>query len=308
MTSTTRTLQVLAGMALMGCGKPDPKPAPIVEETTTEVDSVVYLDDLDYLLRLSMTLRGVRPDIADIDAVLADPDALHGLIDGYIESSEFLEIIRDFHAEMLLARTDAIPQLPALGPIADSYQGEIYKSGAEEPLKLVEHIVDNDLPYTEVLTADYAIVNRIVADMYGMAFDPTGPEWQKSHYIDGRPPAGLLSSQKMMLRHESNAANFHRGRANMVSRIFLCEDFEARDIAFGPGLDLSDEFEVAAAVRTNEACVGCHEALDPLAAYFWGFRGIRGEFQKRRSYRYTRDLRARDLQRHFRVVRRLRTW
>ena len=36
-------------------------------------------------------------------------------------------------------------------------------------------------------------------------------------------------------------------------------------------------------------------------------RGCGGEFQKRRCCCYTRDFRARDLPRHFRVVRRLRT-
>lgn len=235
-------------------------------------DALVYLDDLDYLMRASMALRGVRPSPGEIAAVEADPSQLDAIVDGYVESPEFLEVMADLHAEMLLLRTDSVPQLPALGALSHSSAGEIYERGTAEPLKLVAYIIDNDRPYTEVVTADYLLTDELNAIMWGLDYDPEGPEWQLTWYKDGRPPAGLLSSAEMMVRHQSNAANFHRGRANMVARTFLCEDFDVRDIAIDGGIDIADELEVANAVMTNPSCVNCHQALDPLAAYFWGFR------------------------------------
>ena len=76
----------------------------------------------------------------------------------------------------------------------------------------------------------------------------------------------------MWRRHVSNAANFHRGRANFVSSTFLCEDIGARDVFVGGGVDISDELEVAAAVSTDPGCVACHNVLDPMAAFFWGYK------------------------------------
>jgi len=258
---------------LGGCGGEgavDRLPSAPTDEDTS---SRIYLDDVDFLIRVSTALRGIRPSLEELEAVSADPGALDGIVDGYLESPQFLEVMKDLHAEMLLLRTDATPQLPALGILDGENSASMYRSTTNEPLELITHIIGNDRPYTEVVTADYLMADRLVADIYGLDFDEDGPEWQVSRYLDGRPAAGLLTSPEMMLRHESNAANFHRARANMVASAFLCEDFNDRDIAVEGGIDIADEFEVANAVRTHPSCVNCHQALDPLAAYFWGFRG-----------------------------------
>jgi len=264
---------IVWGLGLSGCGRDpiaadsDTTPEPIIEETR------VYLEDVDFLIRVSTALRGIRPSVDEMASVRADPAVLDEIIDGYLASPEFLEVMKDLHSEMLLLRTDAIPQLPALGLMDRENSGSLYQSTTGEPLELIRYIIENDRPYTEVVTADYLLADRVVADIYDLDYDDAGPTWQVTQYSDGRPPAGLLSSPEMMLRHESNAANFHRARANFVASAFLCEDFNDRDITVEGGIDIADEFEVANAVRTHPACVNCHQTLDPLAAYFWGFRG-----------------------------------
>ena len=35
------------------------------------------------------------------------------------------------------------------------------------PLELIAHVVENDLPYTEILTADYIMANPMAAGAYG---------------------------------------------------------------------------------------------------------------------------------------------
>ena len=74
----------------------------------------------------------------------------------------------------------------------------------------------------------------------------------------------------MFLRHISAGQNWHRGRANMVSRGLLCDDFLERDIVVDTSIDLSDPAIVRDAVVENPACAGCHQTLDPLASFFWG--------------------------------------
>jgi len=122
------------------------------------------------------------------------------------------------------------------------------------------------------MTGDYAYADQVVADIYGLDFDPDGPVWQKTTWNDGRPHAGLLSDSEIWRRHVSNAQNYHRGRANFISLTFLCEDIGGRDVVVEGGVALNDPSAVAEAVWTQDSCVGCHQVLDPLAAFFHGYK------------------------------------
>jgi hypothetical protein len=231
-----------------------------------------FLTPGEQLVRASMAIRGLRPFPSEVLAVREDPAAVDGIVRSYLQSPEFLETVRDMHAEMFLLRTDIDDQLPATGLLEDVPVAEINFAMNEETLKLVEHVVGLDRPYTEIVTAKYVVANATLATIYGLPYDPTGPEWQETHYQDGRPEAGVLTTTEPYRRYESNGSNFHRGRANLWATQLLCESFADRDVEVEGGVDLSDPEVVAHAVETNPTCIGCHEALDPLAVNFFGFR------------------------------------
>jgi hypothetical protein len=171
-----------------------------------------------------------------------------------------------------LTRVDLEPPFPSLGPVEEESSWDMYNSISDEPLALVEHVVTNGLPYTDIVTADYMMADSRIAASFGLDYDPTGPEWQESHWVDGRPHAGVLSSSSIFRRWPSAGNNFQRGRANFIASKFLCENFAARDVTLQGNIDLSDTAVLATALRTNTACMGCHQALDPLAAAFWGYK------------------------------------
>jgi hypothetical protein len=154
------------------------------------------------------------------------------------------------------------------------------------PLTLVEDVVVSGRPYSEIVTAQRFRTNAVYAAVHGLPFDsaPDAPQWQEVQWTDGRPLAGLLSDSELWRRHRSAGSNFHRGRANFVSSALLCEDFATRDVPVEGGIDLSDEFAVAEAVTQQGTCIACHQALDPLAAYFWGFRHQLNAQAVRNSY------------------------
>ena len=251
---------LLAGApALSGCGS----------RTGT-----VPLDPVPRLNRVSMAVRGVRPSLSEIEAVQSDPSVLPTLVDQWLTTDAFGETIGDLHAELFLIRADTNYQLPVVGVLQDRgyNQLDVHRSTVEAPLELVREIVLEDRPYTEILTTDYTVANEVVAAIYGLPFDPDGPTWQHTEWTDGRPQSGLLSDSEMWRRHVSNAANFHRGRANFVSNTFLCEDIGGRDVFVDGGVDIADPLAVADAVQTNDGCVACHAVLDPMAAFFWGYK------------------------------------
>ncbi len=255
-------------VCVVGCG-PHEVVGPVAEPVPYRL-----LTTVEHLNRASIVLTNRRPSLAEIDAVLADPAALEGIVRGYVETPEYLSTIADMHAEMYLLRDDIFLILPAQGALTGYDLQQIYDGYTNEPLELVKYIVSNNRPYTEIVTAQYMLTNDVVSKMYGLAYDENGPEWQVSAWSDYRAPAGLLSSAQMWRRWESDGSNFHRGRANVVASRFLCEDFDTRDLYVPGGIDIADEFEVANAVMVEPACVGCHQSLDGIAAYFWGYKQL----------------------------------
>jgi hypothetical protein len=96
--------------------------------------------------------------------------------------------------------------------------------------------------------------------------------WVESRYDDGRPHAGVLSTTSMHTRWTTTDSNKNRGRANAWTRSLLCYDFLKRDVDLDTdSIDLTDPNAINNAILNNEACVSCHQSLDPLAAYFWGY-------------------------------------
>jgi hypothetical protein len=250
---------------------------------------------VQHLTRASLAVRGTRPTVAEIDLVQGDPNALPGLVDGWMEGPEFAATIRDMWAEILLLRNDTFNQLPVLGEFAqDPYTSNpalatppdapnpkhladldrLYQGTVEEPLKLIEYIVTNNLPFTDIVTADYMLTDDVTATMYGVPYDYVAGGWQVSEWPDSRPKAGILSSAQVYRRWESDGSNFNRGRASMVASRLLCEDFESRDIEILQGVNVADEQEVANAVIAKQECVACHQSLDSLAGYFWGYKKL----------------------------------
>jgi hypothetical protein len=255
-------------LVLTGCGDGGEGGAPGADAGAGAAGEVVLLPPAERLVRASVALRGVRPPLDELERVRDDPGQLEELVDSYLASDGFGETVRDMHDETLLTR---FATLPPLGELADTPTGRLQSSIGEEPLRLVEHVVMGDRPYTEIVTADYTMANPVVAAAYGLEHVADGPEWQVAHYTDGRPAAGVLSTNAFYLRHRSAGANWHRGRANAVSKALLCSDFLSRDVVVDGAIDLSDPDAVASAVVENPACASCHQTLDPLASFFWGF-------------------------------------
>ncbi len=233
------------------------------------------LSPTDHLIRASLALRGTRPSLADLDAVRDDPDALEEIVDTYLASEAFGTTIRDIYADALLLRASPRPDLFYF-PLRDLdvpegfTDGDVSRRAWEAPLRLVEHVVMNDRPFTEIVTADYLLADGIVAQIWGLEHDGAPDDWVVTQWPDDRPRAGLLSDSMVFFRHKTMPSNANRGRANLVSTALLCNDFLSADIPIEGGIDLSDPDAVADAVVNDPSCASCHSNLDPMASYLFG--------------------------------------
>jgi hypothetical protein len=241
----TKTIGIMLGTALLAsCAVDEP------------VEAYVSLDSRSALIRASTDLRAVHPTEEELLAIEANPDLYGAFVDRYLDDPRFLERLREIFNHRYLTR-----------------DGSSY---AEEPLRLLTHIVANDLPYSEIVTAEYTVADAALAEMFDIdvpvgAADIEG--WAAGWYQDGRPHAGVLTQTSLWLRYPSAGGNANRHRANAVSKLLLCDDYLDRPIAFTRNAVDQVTVDPEQAIRDSASCQSCHATLDPMAAHFFGFFG-----------------------------------
>ena len=249
---------IFAAFLFLGCGQ---EPASIPEMPANEL-----------LMRMSLDARGIRPTTEEYAAVEAEPALVDQFLESYLYDERFGERVRSLFSEIYLTRAEAyyfnVDEFPQLEGVSNA---DFLNSIGEEALYILDAIATADEPLTELVVGDWTMANRITAAIWPLDYPAGGEGWQRAHYTDGRPTAGVLSTNSLWWRYTTTASNANRKRANAVSRMFLCHDYLARPIQFDRSVSILDEESVNNALRTNPGCVGCHVSLDPLAAYFFGY-------------------------------------
>jgi hypothetical protein len=180
---------------------------------------------------------------------------------------------------------------------------------AREGLELINYIVRNNRPITELVTADYTMVNWFSQKVYDAELvnpedsfrelaQDDNPCLKYSRYYDlatirfdpydfkparinrslehttGIPHAGILTSAMFLNRFPTTNTNRNRHRSYVVYDIFL-----DTDILEIEGSRPEDAIDTASANPTldNPACYTCHTVMDPVASAFqhWDARGRR---------------------------------
>jgi uncharacterized protein DUF1588 len=159
---------------------------------------------------------------------------------------------------------------------------------AREPLNLIRYVAQNDLPFSQVLTGDYVVVNPYSARAYGVdgqvsfadpadekelqparvGFSRVEKAGQPDEYdlSAAVPHAGVLTTGAFLSRFPTTVTNRNRHRARMVMNFFLATDI--LKVAERPVSQDDQDVEVVAPTMNKDACVVCHQVLDPIAGAF----------------------------------------
>lgn len=252
---------VIALTLLLACPAPTPEaeapPTPTMEPTAL-------------LTRASLDLRHRRPTLAELDAIEANPAQIDSFIEEFMQDPDFAAGVIDRYSVIYRTRIDEFP----IGAYDYGLENEPAFSSAvgQEPLRLIADIAINDLPWTELVRADWTMANELLGSIWPLDYPDDGSTgWRRARYTDGRPAAGVLSTNAFWWRYETSRTNKSRGRANAITRILLCEDYLSRSITFDRSVDLSDPELTEHATQENPGCVSCHSGLDPLASFLGGF-------------------------------------
>ena len=272
---------------------------PVTCTDQTDGDPLVGLETLDALATLrkaSLSLVGRLPTDAEIARVEEGGDeAVSTILDEMMLEEAFFDRLKEgwndlFLTDRYFSGSRAIDLLdttdypnrtwyaytppegtepdPVLVEEAARLRGLTNRAVAREALELVAHVVRNDRPFSEVITADYRMVNPYSAKTYGIAgltvTDPEDPnEWREAR-VDGMEHAGVLTSHMFLNRFPTTDTNRNRARARMVFRFFLATDL--LKLADRP-VDSSD-IEGHNPTMNNAECTVCHTPMDPVALYF----------------------------------------
>jgi hypothetical protein len=309
----------------------DPKAPPFF-------DGVIMVDHRVLLRRVTLSLAGRLPTEAELAAVAKEgAKAMPAILDAVMKEDTFFDRLREGFNDIFLTlgidgnadqtvlsyehfeKTRHWYQKHDLTHIKDEKERRNagYKLANDyraallgESMKLVEHIVRNDRPFTEIVTADYIMVSPYGARGYGNyeqlkdkfknPDDPFEFVPVKLKSLTGRskdtnqesatgfyPHAGLLSTFQYITRYPTTETNRNRLRARMYYQHFLGVDV----------LELAARVSDAAAatakhkVPTMQApeCVVCHKTLDPVAGLFqdyWKFADA-GVYGKRKGGWFT---------------------
>ena len=158
----------------------------------------------------------------------------------------------------------------------DGVQRVTNDSLAREPLELIAHVVRNETPFTEILTADYTMLNGYSGlSMIGLPDIPLGigedPETFRPVQLPGYPHAGILTSPMFLNRFPTSDTNRNRHRSRMAYWFFL--DIDVNRFGSRP-VDASADFGENPTLN-NADCTVCHTTVDPVAGLFmnWNERG-----------------------------------
>jgi len=173
------------------------------------------------------------------------------------------------------------------------------KGIADSTLELIAFVVGNNKPFTEILTADYVMVNPYSATIFSASL-PNRPDFAfvygdviadkdpntfiPAQLMDNKqrviPHAGILSSLPFLARFPSTPTNFNRKRAATIFKLLLNTDIEG--LASRTSLDLDNVIGEFPTLEDPQ-CKACHDVMDPVAGLFknWNDSGeYRGDYAK----------------------------
>lgn len=268
-------------------------------EQCPEQAHVATFDDLESLnpegtfRKAALTLSGRLPTGTEVETLRSEGESalLPAIRTLFTEESFYDRLVEIFNDQWLtdryldnsqgLLRDEDFPNTDTYyDGLDDSQRVEARTSVAREPLALMAYIVRNDRPFTEIVTADYTVLNPYTAVIYNNEEMNFENSYDAGEFREGRifavkdgvkvpfPHAGILTSPMFLNRYPTSPTNRNRHRARIVLRELLATDILR--VADRP-IDPTAAESFANPTREEPSCSMCHVTLDPIAGAFQKF-------------------------------------
>ncbi|MEM6363479.1 MAG: DUF1592 domain-containing protein, partial [Planctomycetota bacterium] len=234
--------------------------------------------------RLSYFLTGTMPDASlrrlAINKQIIKPETLRRETRRLLASSESEAFIRGFLDSWLNLR--ALGDMPPdRNQFREYYARDLHTDMRDETVALMRHLIDHDLPITDLLSCDYTFLNRDLAILYGM--EARVPADNRSHLlrrviVDDDRRGGILGHASVLTvtANGIETSPIIRG-VWMLENIFGTppaappDDVPAIDPDVRGATSIRDLIEKH---RSSPACAQCHRKIDPLGFALESFDAI----------------------------------
>lgn len=268
-------------------------------QTPSPLEGLEMLSPRAHLRRMTFATTGRFPTQQELDALKAGTRTLAQAADELMQEPAFLDTIEEgfndiFHLEGVEIKAYDLegrdfPDKEWYKTIVDDTQRSAQSSATNVGIKrqlpeLLRHIIKNDLPFTELIAADYVMVNYASAKSYGvlaqvdfggqedpMVFAPARIQDQPLERVKTRyAHAGIISTSSYLHYYSTTETNRNRARSRMFYKLFL--DTDLLEIAPQGGGDSQAVAQVENPVRDAEQCSVCHAPyVDPVAGAFQNY-------------------------------------
>ena len=246
----------------------------------TDVGEVVALDQFELASRLSYFLWDSMPDDELLQSAVAgdldSAEAVRAQAERMLDDPRAADAIASFHRQWLhLDNLGALEKNPDAYPAFDL---ELRDAMAQETTRFADWVIRSDDGRLEtLLTASYSFLDGPLFELYGVTppadHDPTQPV-----ELDPQQRAGLLTHASVLATHAhaDQSSPVHRGK--LVRENFLCTplappppEVDVVPPPLDPNATTRERFDQH---RSDPACAGCHNLIDPLGFGFEHYDGI----------------------------------
>ncbi|WP_437992626.1 DUF1592 domain-containing protein [Sorangium sp. So ce145] len=246
-------------------GMPDPVEGDVVPLTSYEIAS-----------RLSYLLWGTMPDDALFAAAEAGALGTAAEIEAQarrmLDDPRAREAVKNFHRQWLgLSKIDEIAAGGRDPELYPEYRDELLPLFQAETEAFLDHaIFEEDASVSTLFTASYSVMNRELAELYGVEGGPKGEAFERVE-LDPSQRAGFLTHAGLLSLYAkpNRSSPVHRGR--FVRQSLLCQ-------IPPPPPDVVPEPPMVDRTKTTReqfsqhvsdpGCRSCHALLDPIGFGF----------------------------------------
>jgi hypothetical protein len=269
--------------------------------TCSSSDQITYGTGLELLspeatLRKSaiMMVGRVPSERETLEVRFGGEEALRQVIREMMEEEAFIDRIKEVFNDLILTNM-YLEDNGGIGLVDyerypflywyESEQDEVTRDVMEartseaialEPLEIIAQIVRENRPFTEVLTADYTMVNDYSAMAYGAAMalwpdvnDPESSTFRRVQ-LNEIPHAGILTTPAYLNRYPTTDTNRNRHRTWAFMNQFMATDLLL--LATRP-INITESV-VHNPTMNDPQCNVCHTVMDPIAGTFQNWDGI----------------------------------
>ena len=249
------------------------------EPTELAAGSAYQISDLELASRLSFFLWSSVPDVELLSLAAAeklhDPAIIEQQVKRMIRDPKAKALVENFAGQWLFLR-----ELAGVTPETPAFDENLRQAFKEETQSLIAYMIDQDLPVTELLAADYTFLNERLARHYGIA-NVRGSWFRKVQLPADSPRRGLLGHGSI-LTVTSTASR----TSPVVRGIWVLENLLSLPIPAPPpgvetNLDGDGTTVLTASIRqrleqhrVDPSCAACHDIIDPVGFALENFDSI----------------------------------